>query len=115
MARPRMVTRTITTTTAKLLMVNINTNEVFEKEVTLGGEFDNAEDVEKKAAKAFNSAESKVIAVKTFSKNEALYGMDEQKFIELAKIIPPRESADVKADAEPATTQDAPKVAKHKK
>lgn len=115
MARPRMITRTIITTTANVLMVNINTNEVFEKEVTLSGEFDNTEDVEKKAAKSFNSAESKVIAVKAFTKNESLYGMDEQKFIELAKIIPPRDNTENKSDADSTATQDAPKVAKHKK
>lgn len=98
MARPRMVTRTIITTEALLLMVNVQTNEVFEKTVTISGEFDSKDDVEKKAAKAFNSAESKVIAVKSFERKEALYGMDEQDFISQAKILPPRDANDATAE-----------------
>ena len=104
MARPRMVTRTIITTEALLLMVNVQTNEVFEKTATISGAYDTKEEVEKKASKAFNSAESKVIAVKSFEQKEALYGMDEQDFIAQAKILPAREAQEEQAEvpAEPA-------------
>ncbi|MBO7731150.1 MAG: hypothetical protein J6S67_01305 [Methanobrevibacter sp.] len=102
MARPRMVTRTIITTEAVVLMVNVNTNEVFEKTVTLSGAFETKEDVEKKASKAFNSAESKVIAVKSFEQKEALYGMDEQFFLQNASILPPREVTEDEAEEKPA-------------
>jgi len=97
MARPKMVTRTIITTEAVVLMVNVNTNEVFEKTVTLSGAFKTKEDVEKKASNTFNSAESKVIAVKSFEQKEALYGMGEQFFLEHSSVLPPREAKEDEA------------------
>ena len=92
MARPRMVTRTITTTKAVLMIVNKTTGEVFDKEVTISGEYEDADEVEKRASKLFNSAESKVVCVKSFEKCENLYGMAEDKFIASAEILPPRDA-----------------------
>lgn len=112
MARPRMVTRTITTTKAVLLMVNKTTSQVFDKEVVMSGEFEAEEDVEKRATKLFNSAESKVVAVKTFSTEEKLYGMSEEKFIEIAEVLPPR---DANSDDEATEPEDAPKTSKKSK
>lgn len=94
MARKRMVTRTIITTKAILMMVNTTTSQVFDKEVVISGEFEDAEGVEKKASKLFNSAEAKVVAVKSFEKVENLYGMAEDKFISEAEILPPRDAED---------------------
>lgn len=91
MARVRMVTRTIETTIAHLLIVNVQTSEVSEMTVTLNGHFETTEEVEKKASQKVNTTEVKVVAVKSFENQEDLYGMLEEDFIQQAKILPKRE------------------------
>ena len=90
MARQRMVTRTILSTKATLLVVNVTTSEVSELTVTLSGALENPEQVEKKASKLYSSAETKVVAVKSFETVENLYGMTEDAFIAQAELLPPR-------------------------
>lgn len=87
MARKRMVTRTITFTTAKVSVYDIETDEIKIVEYKLCGE-PSADVVLKTIAKEHKDVRPfKVIEVAV---KEALYGMSEEKFIELAKIIPSR-------------------------
>lgn len=84
MARKRAVTRTIVTTKARLKCYNIAEDCVEEKEVTLSGDL-TFSDIEKEEMDGF-----KILNVISTEKHETLYGMDEQKFIEAAEVLPPR-------------------------
>ena len=87
MARKRMVTRTITSTKAKAKVYNIEKDEIQTLEYTLSGEL-SAED----ALKVITNEHKEVrpLKVEDVLFNEELYCMSEEKFIELAEILPAR-------------------------
>lgn len=95
MARERMVTRTITTTTVGVLVVNVNTLEVVTKHFVLG------QLTSKDEKTMLNNAQKQIddetekglwvcVAIKDVKEQETLYGMTEQDFIKYAKVLPPR-------------------------
>lgn len=87
MARKRMVTRTITFTTVKATVYDIESNEIKTVEYKLSGEI-SADGALKVITKENTDVRPlKVIEVKV---QEELYAMPEQKFIELAEILPNR-------------------------
>nr|DAF18609.1 MAG TPA: Histone-like Protein p6 [Caudoviricetes sp.] len=87
MARKRMVTRTITFTTALATVYDIKNDEIHEVEYKLSGEL-SADDALKVITKEHPDVRPlKVTAVEV---QEELYGMDESKFLELAEILPSR-------------------------
>ena len=87
MARKRMITRTITSTKAKATVYNIEKDEIKTFEYKLSGEL-SADDALKAIAKEHEEVRPlKVIEVTV---QEELYGMPEEKFLELAEILPPR-------------------------
>jgi hypothetical protein len=89
MARKPMITRSIPTTKVTALCVNPETREVTETTITLPRTYKD----EKALMKALANAETsqlKVVSVLGTEVNETLYGMDEQKFIDNAEILPPR-------------------------
>ena len=87
MARKRMVTRTITFTTAKATVYDIASDEIKTVEYKLSGEL--SSDV---ALKIITKEHEEVrpLKVTEVTVHEELYGMPEDKFIELAEIIPSR-------------------------
>lgn len=87
MARKRMVTRTITFTTAKATVYDIASDEIKTVEYKLSGEL--SSDV---ALKIITKEHEEVhpLKVTEVTVQEELYGMPEEKFIELAEIIPSR-------------------------
>ena len=92
MARERMVTRTVIATEVNALCLNIETAEPFNKDVTLSGTFNDKQAVEKAAKKVIDTEKEKCVTVVDYKEKETLYGMTEQQFIELAKVLPPRDS-----------------------
>lgn len=90
MARERMVTRTVIATKVIVLCLNIETAEPFNKDVTLSGTFKDKQAVERAAKKVIDNDTVKCVTVVEYHEIETLYGMTEQKFIELAKVLPPR-------------------------
>lgn len=90
MARERMVTRTVIATQVTALCLNIESAEPFNKDVTLSGTFKDKQAVERAAKKVIDNATEKCVTVVEYHETETLYGMTEQKFIELAKVLPPR-------------------------
>ncbi len=90
MARERMVTRTVIATQVTALCLNIETAEPFNKDVTLSGTFKDKQAVERAAKKVIDNETEKCVTVVEYHETETLYGMSEQKFIELAKVLPPR-------------------------
>lgn len=90
MARERMVTRTVIVTKVTALCLNIETAEPFNKDVSLSGTFKDKQAVEKAAKKVIDNDTEKCVTVVEYHETEILYGMTEQKFIELSKVLPPR-------------------------
>ena len=87
MARKRMVTRTITSTKAKATVYNIEKDEIQTLEYKMSGEL-SADDALKVITKEHK--EVRPLKVEEVVFNEELYGMSEEKFIELADILPAR-------------------------
>ena len=87
MARKRMVTRTITFTTVKATVYDIASDETKSLEYKLSGEI--SADV---ALKVITKEHTDVrpLKVTEVKVQEELYGMSEDKFIELADILPAR-------------------------
>ena len=82
-----MITRTITFTTAKATVYDIASDEIKTVEYKLSGEL--SSDV---ALKIITKEHEEVrpLKVTEVAVQEELYGMSEEKFIELAEIIPSR-------------------------
>lgn len=96
MARTPMVTRTIQTTKANVLCLNIVEGEPFNKVVTLPRTYKDENAMLKVISKMVDNDEVKAVHVVDSYVEETLYGMSEQRFIELAQVMPPRNAA--KAD-----------------
>lgn len=87
MARKRMVTRTITFTTVKATVYDIESDEIKTVEYKLSGEI-SADGALKVITKEHTDVRPlKVTEIKV---QEELYGMPEEKFLELAEILPTR-------------------------
>ena len=90
MARVPMVTRTIVTTKANVLCLNIKTGEPLHKEVTLPRTYKDDKALMKQVSKVIDNEEHKAVHIVDKEEVETLYGMTEQEFIQLAKVLPPR-------------------------
>ena len=89
MARKRMVTRTIEQTKAQIMTLDVITSEVQVKAYTIGGRF-NDEELLKKLKKLFETDTLKLVHIESQTCEEVLLGMDEEDFIRLAQVLPPR-------------------------
>ena len=94
MARAPKVTRTITTTKATIMCLNIESQSTLEIDVLLPRTFKNNEaKVETDTIKAVHVVKVEIL--------ETLYGMDESKFIDNAEVMPPRKKTDAPEDDAP--------------
>ena len=89
MARKRMVTRTIIQTTAEVMCLNVTTAEVTINTYTVGGSHD-SDSVLKALKPLYETDELKLVTVQDYHEEELLLGMEEDDFIRLAKVLPPR-------------------------
>ena len=90
MARIPMVTRTIQTTTANVLCLNIKEGEPFNKEVVLPRTYKDEKSMMKVVEKLINTDDVKAVHIVHTEVNETLYGMTEQEFIAAARVLPDR-------------------------
>ena len=91
MARKRMITRTVEQTTAKVMTLDVTTAEVKVLTYDIGGQY-NDEELLKKLQQLFQTDTLKLVHVESQTCNEVLLGMEEEDFIRLAKVLPPRNS-----------------------
>lgn len=91
MARARKVTRTISSTKAVVMCVNTQTAVVENYEVTIAGVYSDDKKLMKAVTKEVETATLKPVSVVSTEVIETLYGMDEQKFIEMSEVLPPRD------------------------
>ena len=90
MARIPMVTRTITTTKAEVLCLDITAGEPFNQSVTLPRTYKDEKALMKQVSKLIDDENIKAVHIVKTEEVETLYGMTEQEFITLAKPMPPR-------------------------
>lgn len=100
MPRIPQVTRTIQTTKAVVLCLDINGEKPFNKEVVLPRTYKDEKHLLKEIKKLIETDELKAVHVVSTEVQETLYGMSEQKFIENADILPPRAIASEAAETE---------------
>lgn len=84
------ITRTVTTTIAKALVVNPETANTDVVEVSIPGVFKEDKKLFKAVRKALEAPDCAVVAIKEVTTVEDLYGMDEETFIAHAVKLPPR-------------------------
>lgn len=100
--RTPMVSRTIVTTKAQVLCVDTVAQETLVQEFTLPRTYkDNNALMKAITASIDENSTIKAVAVQSTEEVETLYGMTEQEFITLAKVLPPRGT---KAEAEEDNT-----------
>lgn len=100
MARVPMVTRTITTTKANVMCLDVQAGEPFNKEVTVPRTYKDDETLLKKVKPLIETETIKAVHIVDKEEIETLYGMKEEDFISLAQVLPPREKTEVEAFAE---------------
>lgn len=99
MARQPQVTRTIITTKAKVLCMDIAAAQPVEREVTLPRTYKDEKALMKQIAIALaDDTNIKAVAVRSTEEVETLYGMTEQEFIAHAKVLPPRTNTEAKGE-----------------
>ena len=100
MARKRMVTRTIISTVATCMCVNVEQGECINVTVEVTGTYTSEEKLLKAIKSTHESSTVKFVQVVEQHEKETLYGMEEQKFIEQAEILPPRPQKETESEAE---------------
>lgn len=89
MARKRMVTRSIEQTTAKVMTLNVVTAEVTITPYTISGEL-TGDALLKALQDTYQTDTMKLVHVLESTVESVLYGMEEEEFIKLAKVLPKR-------------------------
>lgn len=90
MAREKMVTRTVTQTTAEVMTIDVTTAEVSILEYTIGGTYDTNEILLKKLQKLFQTDTFKLVNINSTTVEDLLLGMTEEDFIRYARVLPSR-------------------------
>lgn len=85
-----MVTRTITTTKANVMCLDIESGEPCNKSVVVPRTYKDDEALLKKVKEVLETDTLKPVHIVGKEEIETLYGMTEQEFIEHAKVLPPR-------------------------
>ena len=84
-----MVTRTIEQTTAKVMTLNVDTAEVTITPYTISGEL-TGDALLKALQDTYQTDTMKLVHVLESTVESVLYGMEEEEFIKLAKVLPQR-------------------------
>ena len=112
MARQPMVTRTIQTTHATVLCMDIQNGEPCNRTIVLPRTYKDDETVLKAVKKVIDSDTIKAVHVVHTEVQETLYGMSEQDFISHATVLPPRK--DYTSGEDGSTTNEISKLLKSK-
>ena len=90
MARKPMVTRTITTTKANVLCMDIQSAEPFNKVITLPRTYKDDKTLMKRVQEVVETDSIKAVHIVDKEEVEIMYGMTEQEFIEKAVVLDPK-------------------------
>ena len=89
MRKEKMITRTITQTTAQVMRIDVTNSEVSIIETRIGGVYTDTE-LLKALKKIYETDTYKLVHIESNTHEEILLGMSESKFIEYATVLPPR-------------------------
>ena len=92
MARQPIVSRTIQTTKANVLCIDVQNEQPFVKTVILPRTYKDERSMLKRIKPMVETDTIKVVHVQSFEVESTLYGMTEEEFIRTAQILPPRKS-----------------------
>lgn len=92
MARQPIVSRTIQTTKANVLCIDVQNEQPFTKEVILPRTYKDERSMLKRIKPMVESDTIKVVHVQNYVVESTLYGMTEEEFIHYAQILPPRKT-----------------------
>lgn len=106
MARKPMVTRTITTTKANVLCMDIKSAEPFNKVITLPRTYKDDKTLMKRVREVVETDSIKAVHIVDKEEIETLYGMTEQEFIEKAVVLDPETRKALESDVEPEDEQE---------
>ena len=106
MARKPMVTRTITTTKANVLCMDIQSAEPFNKVITLPRTYKDDKTLMKRVQEVVETENIKAVHIVDKEEVETLYGMTEQEFIEKAVVLDPETRKALESDVEPEEAQE---------
>lgn len=106
MARKPMVTRTITTTKANVLCMDIQSAEPFNKVITLPRTYKDDKTLMKRVREVVETENIKAVHIVDKEEVETLYGMTEQEFIEKAVVLDPETRKALESDVEPEDEQE---------
>jgi hypothetical protein len=109
MARTPMITRTLTATICEVLCVDVEAGDTIVETVKVPRTFKNDEALMKALRPLVETEQIKPVHIQSKTVKETLYGMTEAEFMEHAKVLPPRTTAEV-----PATETEADKKTKKK-
>lgn len=104
MARVRMVTRTIESTKVTAMCINPATATVSHNEYVISQAYTDPALILKHVKKVYETESNVIVAIENSEVQETLYGMTEQKFMELAEILPPRQTTEEPTE-EPTETK----------
>lgn len=90
MARVPRVTRTVTTTKAIVMCVDVEAGEPFNKEVTVPRTYKDNDSLLKTVKPIVETETVKAVYIVDKTEIETLYGMTEQDFIKHASVLPER-------------------------
>lgn len=91
MARARKVTRTISSTKVIVMCVDTETAKVNNYEVEIAGVYSDEKKLMKAVTNVVETETLKPVSVLSTEVIDTLYGMDEQKFMEMSEVLPPRD------------------------
>lgn len=100
MARVPMVTRTIITTKASVMCLDVHVGEPLTKVVTVSRTYKSDAELLKKVKPLIETDSVKAVHIVDSEEIETLYGMTEQEFIRYAKVLPPRNATNTDTDTE---------------
>lgn len=92
--RKPQVTRTIITTKANVMCLDIQTGEPCNKVFTAPRTYKDNEKLLKVLKSTEETDELKLVHIVDVKTEETLYGMDEAEFIKYATVLPPRQVTD---------------------
>lgn len=98
MRKEKLITRTIISTKATVILYNVNTKETYEEAFTLSGIIKKDVTIENKVKKELESSgrfNEKVVAVLSYAYIDALYAITESEFIAHATKYESREALSV--------------------
>ena len=90
MARERMITRTVFITNYNVMVVNMESKSVENIIIAIPSGDTLTDKAREKAIKAMIPDDKMFVSITGETTTETLYGMTEQEFIKLAKVLPPR-------------------------